>query len=189
MTAWSALFEHRPVQPAETVLLLGTGGVSIFALQLARKAGARVIITSSSEEKLERAKILGADEVINYRRFPDWHDEVLKLTDGLGVDLAIDVAGPATLNKTLRATRFGGRISLMGVLSGLEGTIETATILEKRITLQGIYVGPVATLRSLVATGLKPQIDRLFPFDQAEDAYTALQEAGHVGKIVVRMVQ
>jgi NADPH:quinone reductase-like Zn-dependent oxidoreductase len=187
VTAWSALFERRPIQPGETVLLLGTGGVSIFALQLAKLAGARVIITSSSDAKLERARALGADHVINYRARPDWEDEVLALTGGTGADLAVDVAGPATLSKTLRATRFGGRISLMGVLTGFGGQVDTGAILEKRITLQGIYVGPVATLRALVGTGIAPVIDRVFPFEEADAAYAALRAAGHVGKLVVKI--
>ncbi|MFO1070937.1 MAG: NAD(P)-dependent alcohol dehydrogenase [Geminicoccaceae bacterium] len=185
VTAWSALFERRPVQPGETVLLLGTGGVSIFALQLAKAAGARVIITSSSDEKLERARTLGADALINYRRHPDWDEEVVRLTDGLGADLAVDVAGPATLDRTLKATRFGGRISLMGVLTGFDGPISTAAILEKRITLQGIYVGPVATLAALVRLGLTPQVDRVFAFADAEAAYDTLQSGSHFGKLVV----
>lgn len=187
VTAWSALFERRPVQPGETVLLLGTGGVSIFALQLAKMAGARVIMTSSSNEKLERARALGADHLINYRSVPDWENEVLRLTNGIGADLAVDVAGPATLNKTLKATRLGGRISLMGVLTGFEGPVDTGVLLEKRITLQGIYVGPVATLRALVKTNIAPQIDRIFPFEDAEAAYDALQAAGHFGKLVIRI--
>ena len=187
VTAWSALFERRPLQPGETVLLLGTGGVSIFALQLAKLAGARVIITSSSDEKLGRARALGADHVINFRAVPDWENEVVRLTGGVGADLAVDVAGPATLNRTLKATRMGGRISLMGVLTGFEGPVETDIILGKRITLQGIYVGPVATLQALVATGIKPQVDRVFPFEEAPAAYEALRAAGHVGKIVVKI--
>ena len=187
VTAWSALFERRPVQPGETVLLLGTGGVSIFALQLAKLAGARVIITSSSDDKLDRARALGADQLINYAARPDWEEEVLRLTGGIGADLAVDVAGPATLNKTLRATRFGGRISLMGVLTGFDGPVNTGAILEKRITLQGIYVGPVATLRALVNTGVVPEIDRVFPFEEADAAYAALRDAGHVGKLVVKI--
>ncbi|WP_107676211.1 NAD(P)-dependent alcohol dehydrogenase [Agrobacterium sp. LAD9] len=187
VTAFAALFERRPVQPGETVLLLGTGGVSIFALQLAKKAGARVIITSSSDEKLDRARTLGADEVINYRRTPAWQDEVLKLTDGIGADLAVDVAGPATLSQTLAATRFDGRISLMGVLTGFDGHIDTGAILEKRITLQGIYVGPVATLTSLVKTGITPQVDQVFPFEEAEAGYNALRDAGHFGKLVIKI--
>lgn len=187
VTAWSALFERRPVQPGETVLLLGTGGVSVFALQLAKMAGARVVMISSSDEKAQRARALGADEVINYRACEDWENEVLRLTDGTGADLAIDVVGPATLNRTLKATRFGGRISLMGVISGFDGPIDTGSILEKRITLQGIYVGPVATLKALVATGIKPQIDHVFAFEDAEAAYEKLQSASHFGKLVVQV--
>ncbi|MEJ5117493.1 NAD(P)-dependent alcohol dehydrogenase [Gluconobacter cerinus] len=187
VTAWSALFERRPVQPGETVLLLGTGGVSIFALQLAKMAGARVIMTSSSNEKLERARTLGADHLINYHSIPDWENEVLRLTDGVGTDLAVDVAGPATLNKTLKATRLGGRISLMGVLTGFEGPVDTGVLLEKRITLQGIYVGPVASLQALVKTNITPQIDRVFPFEDAEAAYDALRVAEHFGKLVIRI--
>jgi NADPH:quinone reductase-like Zn-dependent oxidoreductase len=187
VTAFSALFERRPVQPGETVLLLGTGGVSIFALQLAKKAGARVIITSSSDDKLDRARALGADDVINYRRTPAWQDAVIKLTDGVGADLAVDVAGPATLSQTLAATRFDGRISLMGVLTGFDGHIDTGAILEKRITLQGIYVGPVATLSALAKTGIKPQVDKVFPFEDAESAYNALRDAGHFGKLIIKI--
>ncbi len=187
VTAFSALFERRPLQPGETVLLLGTGGVSIFALQLAKLAGARVIITSSSDEKLERARALGADDMINYRRTPAWEDEVLRLTDGVGADLAVDVAGPATLSQTLKATRFDGRISLMGVLTGFDGHVDTGAILEKRITLQGIYVGPVTTLAALVRTGIKPQVDQVFPFTDAEAAYNSLRDAGHFGKLVVHI--
>ncbi|WP_207761929.1 zinc-dependent alcohol dehydrogenase family protein [Arboricoccus pini] len=187
VTAWSALFERRPVQPGETVLLLGTGGVSIFALQLAKMAGARVIMISSSTAKSERARALGADEVINYRTCESWEKEVLRLTGGIGVDLAVDVVGPATLSRTLEATRFDGRISLMGVISGFDGPVNTGAILEKRITLQGIYVGPVAMLRSLVATGIKPQVDQVFGFEDAEAAYEALQGAGHFGKLVIEV--
>ena len=187
VTAWSALFEHRHIQPGETVLLLGTGGVSIFALQLAKKAGARVIITSSSDDKLERARALGADETINYKQNSDWEEEVLKLTGGLGADLAVDAVGPATLNKTLKAVRAGGHISLMGILTGFEGAIDTGVILGKRITLQGIFVGPVSTLNSLISSDIKPVIEEIFPFEAVEKAYDALQAAGHVGKIVVKI--
>lgn len=187
VTAWSALFERRPVQPGETVLLLGTGGVSIFALQLAKAAGARVIITSSSDKKLDRARELGADHLINYRKMPGWDAEVRRLTDGLGADLAVDVAGPATLNDTLRATRHGGRISLMGVLTGFGGPIDTGAILEKRITLQGIYVGSVAALRALSQVKITPQIDCIFPFENADAAYESLRRADHFGKLVVRV--
>ena len=187
VTAWSALFERRPVQPGETVLLLGTGGVSIFALQLAKAAGARVIITSSSDDKLARAAALGADLTINYRTHPQWSEQVLRQTEGLGADLAVDVGGPGTLNETLKAVRYGGRISLMGVLTGFDGPINTADILRRRITLQGIYVGPVEPLRALTKTAVRPVIDQVFAFSQAEDAYALLASGAHFGKIVVRI--
>lgn len=187
VTAWAALFERRPVLPGETVLLLGTGGVSIFALQLAKQAGARVVITSSSDEKLERARALGADETVNYARTPDWDAEVLRLTDGLGADLAVDVGGPATLNRTLNAVRADGRISLMGVLTGFSGQVDTAAILRKRISLQGIFVGSVAMLAALSRTRVTPVVDQVFGFDEAEAAYKALAAAGHFGKLVVRV--
>ncbi len=187
VTAWAALFERRAVQPGETVLLLGTGGVSIFALQLAKAAGARVIITSSSDGKLARARALGANEVINYRTTPDWASEVLRLTGGEGADLAVDVGGPATLNSTLQAVRLDGRISLMGVLTGFNGPVDTAAILSRRITVQGIYVGPVAMLHALVRTGIAPVLDRVFEWDAGEAAYEALSGADHFGKLVVRI--
>jgi NADPH:quinone reductase-like Zn-dependent oxidoreductase len=124
--------------------------------------------------------------VINYTTRPDWEEEVLALTGGTGADLAVDVAGPATLSKTLRATRFGGRIWLMGVPTGFGGQVDTGAILEKRITLQGIYVGPVTSLRAVVA-GIEPVIDRVFPFAEADAAYQVLGAAGHVGKLLVRI--
>ncbi len=152
-------------------------------------AGARVIMISSSDEKSGRARALGADHVINYRASEDWENDVLRLTDGVGADLTVDVVGPATLNRTLRATRSDGRISLMGVISGFDGPINTGAILEKRITLQGIYVGPVATLKSLVATGIRPQIDQVFAFEGAEAAYDKLQAASHFGKLVIQIAR
>lgn len=187
VTAWSALFERRPIRPSETVLLLGTGGVSIFALQLAKLAGARVIITSSSNEKLDQARALGADYLVNYRTSSDWVADLLDITGGLGVDLTVDVGGPDTLNDSLRATRHGGRISLMGVLTGFRGPIDTVAILDKRITLQGIYVGSVATLREVIRSKIKPQIHKVFHFDDADAAYQSLDSAKHFGKIVIRV--
>ena len=189
VTAWSALFERRPVQPGETVLLLGTGGVSVFALQLAKAAGARVIITSSSDDKLARAQALGADLTINYRTHPEWSAQVQAHTEGLGADFAVDVGGPGTLNETLKAVRHGGRISLMGVLTGFDGPINTVDILRKRITLQGIYVGPVTALQALTKIALKPVIDRVFAFSEAEAAYAMLESGEHFGKIVIRIAE
>ena len=187
VTAWSALFERRPLQPGESVLLLGTGGVSIFALQMAKLAGARVIITSSSDDKLERARALGADDLINYHRNGQWAAEVLRLTGGLGADLGVDVGGPGTLNSTLNAVRHGGRISLMGVLSGFSGPVDTAAILSKRITLQGIYVGSVAALATVVRLKLTPVIDEVFSFDTAAAAFQRMRDGAHFGKLVIRI--
>lgn len=191
VTAWYALFEGATVRPGTTVLLLGTGGVSVFSLQFAKLAGARVIITSSSDDKLERARALGADLTVNYREHPDWEQRVVALTDGRGADHAVEVGGPGTLNRTLKALRFGGSMSLMGVLTGLSDQVETALILRKNIRIQGTFVGSVAMLermcRAIAASGMRPVIDRVFGFDQARDAYALMRSGGHFGKIVVRV--
>ncbi len=187
VTAWAALFERRALLPGETLLLFGTGGVSMFALNFAKKAGARVIITSSSDEKLQKALALGADETINYRTTPHWADRVIALTDGRGADLAIDVGGPATLNQTLDAVRYDGRISLMGVLTGFDGPVSTGTLLRKRITLQGIYVGPTPMLNDVVRARPKPVIDHVYAFEEAPKAFETLSLAKHVGKLVIQM--
>lgn len=189
VTAWYALFVGGSVGPGDTVLLLGTGGVSIFALQFAKMAGARVIITSSDDSKLERARSLGADHTINYRADPEWQSTVLDLTDGVGADHAVEVGGPGTLNKTLEAVRVGGSISLMGVLTGLSDTVATALILEKNIKIQGAYVGSVAMFetmnRAIALNGLKPVIDRVFDFSDATSALQYLKSGRHFGKVVV----
>lgn len=189
VTAWYAQFVGGRIVPGDTVLLLGTGGVSIFALQFAKMAGARVIITSSSDEKLARAKALGADHTINYRSHPDWQNLVLDLTGGKGADHAVEVGGPDTLNKTLEAVRVGGSISLMGVLTGFSANINTVAILHKNIKIQGTYVGSVsmfeAMTRALALHRTKPVIDRVFPFDQAKAALQHLKSGNHFGKVVV----
>ncbi|URK89559.1 zinc-binding dehydrogenase (plasmid) [Rhizobium sp. RCAM05350] len=138
---------------------------------------------------MERARALGADHMVNYRSRPDWASEVCDLTDGLGADLAVDVAGPATLNDTLKATRHGGRISLMGVLTGFAGPIDTVAILDKRITLQGIYVGPVMSLRALTHMAITPHIDKVFGLGDANQAYASLRRSDHMGKIVIRVAR
>ena len=171
----------------DTILLLGTGGVSIFGLQFAQICGARAIITSSSDEKLARAKELGAWATINYRDQPEWQDEVLELTDGRGVDVALEVGRAGTLEKTIAATKVGGTISLVGVLTG--GAINPTSVMRKSIRLQGVYVGNrqmFAEMNAAIAANhLKPVIDRTFGFDEAPAAYTAMRAAGHFGKLVI----
>ncbi len=190
LTAWHALVEKGGVKPGDTVLLLGTGGVSIFALQFAVMHGARAIITSSSNEKLARARQLGAWQTLNYADNADWDQAVIELTGG-GVDQTIEVGGPGTLEKSINATRVAGRVSLIGILSGAAGQVTPTAIMRKSITVQGIYVGSRAMFlrmnRAIAAHDLKPVIDQTFGFDQAPAAYHAMRAAGHFGKLVVTL--
>jgi NADPH:quinone reductase-like Zn-dependent oxidoreductase len=193
VTAWNALTVFGQLRPGETVLTQGTGGVSIFAIQLAKAAGARVIATSSSDEKLERARGLdgglGADEVINYKRTPDWEREVKALTGRTGVDLVVEVGGPGTFARSMQATRTGGRIAVIGLLSGPGETIDPLQMLLRRLKVEGILVGSTemfeAMNRAIVAHRIKPVIDRVFPFTEATAAYRHMESAGHFGKIVI----
>jgi NADPH:quinone reductase-like Zn-dependent oxidoreductase len=189
LTAWNCLLEQGGLQPGMTVLLLGTGGASIFGLQIAKMTGARTIITSSSDEKLERARALGADETINYRDTPDWETRVLELTADRGVDVTLETGGGGTLEKTIEATRVGGTISLIGVLAG--GTINPAAIMRKSIRLQGVYVGNrrmfEAMNAALAANRIHPVVDQVFEFGDARAAFHALRAAKHFGKLVVRL--
>ena len=189
LTAWRALVDVGRVKAGDTVLLLGTGGVSIFALQFACLMGARVIITSSSDEKLARARALGAWQTVNYRDNPDWEKVVLEMTEGRGVDLTVEVGGAGTLEKSIAATRIAGIIGLIGVLSG--GEINPRPIMAKSITLQGIYVGSRRLFqdmnRAIAAAELRPVIDRTFAFDEAPEAYRAMRAAGHFGKLVIEV--
>jgi NADPH:quinone reductase-like Zn-dependent oxidoreductase len=189
VTAWHGLVAKGSVTAGETVLVLGTGGVSIFALQFAKLHGARVIVTSSSDEKLERARRLGADETINYKTMPDWEKRVYELTDRVGVDHIVEVGGAGTLPKSIQAVRYGGRISLIGVLSGFAGEVNPQPILGKSVTLQGIYVGSremfEAMNRAISQAQLKPIIDRVFPFAETQAAYQYLQSGSHFGKVVI----
>ncbi len=190
LTAWHALVEHGGLTPGKTILVQGTGGVSMFALQFARMAGATVIATSSSDAKLARALALGATHGINYRSTPDWDKAAVELTGGRGVDQVVEVGGPGTFARSLGAIRTGGKISLIGVLSGM-AEINPGLILAKRASVQGISVGSTqmfeAMNRAISANGLKPVIDRVFPFARAADAYRHLESAAHFGKIVIAM--
>jgi len=190
LTAWQSMVVKGGLKAGDIVLLQGTGGVSIFGLQFAVMHGARAIVTSSSDEKLERVKALGAWRTINYKSDPDWEKTVLKLTDGIGVDQVVEVGGAGTLEKSLSATRFGGMVGLIGVLTGFGGAVNPDAVLRKSINLQGIYVGSRAMFedmnRALSAHQTKPVIDQTFDFDNAPDAYRCLEAQGHFGKVVIR---
>ena len=187
LTAWHILVEMGGLKAGDTVLTLGTGGVSIFALQFAAQQGARVIVTSSSDDKLARARELGAWQTVNYRSTPDWEQAVLELTGGRGADLVVEVGGAGTLEKSIQAVRVGGRIGLVGVLTG--GRIDPTSVMRKSIRLQGIYVGSremfEAMNRAIAAGGLKPVLDRTFTFEDARAAYHRMQSGSHFGKIVI----
>jgi NADPH:quinone reductase-like Zn-dependent oxidoreductase len=190
VTAWNAIVTTGAVKPGDTVLVLGTGGVSLFALQFARLAGARVIATSSSDQKLARALELGAREGINYKTTTEWDKRVRELTGGKGVDQVIEVGGGGTLPKSIRAVRVGGYIAVIGVLSGT-GDINPLPILMKNICLQGIFVGSRSMFadmnRAIETHKLHPVVDRVFPFEQAIEALQYLESGAHFGKVVVRI--
>lgn len=189
VTAWNALVTKGRVRPGQTILVQGTGGVSIFALQFGLLAGARVIATSKSDEKLEHVRELGAWETVNYVTTPNWAERVLELTGGEGADHVIEVGGPATTDQSIKATRQGGTVSLIGVLTGLEARIDPHPIALKGLRVHGIRVGSRAIFedmnRAIALNGLRPVIDRVFPFEQAREALRHLEGAGHVGKVVI----
>jgi NADPH:quinone reductase-like Zn-dependent oxidoreductase len=191
LTAWNALAPTAHVQAGDTVLLLGTGGVSIFGLQFAKLHGARVIITSSSDEKLARAKALGADETVNYKTTPEWDKEVLRLTGGKGVDIVLEVGGGETFPRSMNSVRASGQIAVIGVLSGVMGTIPVGLIGIQTLSVRGIFVGSVSMFedmnRAITANQLHPVIDRVFPFEQSVDALRYMQSAQHFGKIVITL--
>jgi NADPH:quinone reductase-like Zn-dependent oxidoreductase len=191
VTAWHALSIHCRVKPGDSVLLLGTGGVSMFGLQLSRAAGARVLMTSSSDEKLERARKMGASGLINYKRTPEWEKEVLKLTDNLGVDHVIEVGGVGTLARSMQAVGYAGHIALIGVLAGFVGDTNPHPIMRKGAHLHGIFVGNRAMLeslgRALEASDIHPVIDRVFPMEQTKEALQHMQRGAHFGKVVIKI--
>lgn len=187
LTAWHALVTKGALTAGETVLLLGTGGVSIFALQFCQMIGAQAIVTSKSDDKLVRAREMGAWQTVNYADTPEWAAAVQELTGGRGVDHVVEVGGAGTLQQSIEAVRIGGHIALIGVLTG--GEINPMPILRKSIRLNGIYVGSTemfeAMNRAIAAHDLHPVIDATVPFDDAPDAYRQMEAAGHLGKIVI----
>ena len=189
VTAWQDLVTVGHMKAGDTILVMGTGGVSIFALQFAKAAGAQVIITSSSDAKLERAKQLGADHLINYKTTPAWGKAVLDITNGVGGDHVVEVGGAGTLEQSFQAVRAGGFIGLIGVLTGFAGQVNPMPVLQKSIHLQGIYVGSRDMFddmnTAMEINQIKPVIDKVYPFEQAQDALRCMEAATHFGKIVV----
>jgi NADPH:quinone reductase-like Zn-dependent oxidoreductase len=192
VTAYHALFDAARIGPGDVVLVEGTGGVSIFGLQLAKAAGARVVVTSKSAAKRARATTLGADHVIDYVSTPAWGDAAFAWTGKRGVDVVVDVGGPGTLDQAVAATRYGGSINLLGVLTGTKGEVNTYGLFHKGLHVHGIYVGSrrmfESLTRALVASELHPVVDRVFPFDEARAAYEYLASGEHFGKVVIRVV-
>jgi NADPH:quinone reductase-like Zn-dependent oxidoreductase len=190
VTAWHALVTEGGLKAGDTVLTQGTGGVSLFALQFARMHGARVIITSSSDAKLERARQLGASEGINYKTTPDWERRARELTGNVGVDHVVEVGGANTLGRSLKAVRMAGRISLIGVLAGAQGEVNPLSAVMKNVRIQGIFVGSRAMFedmnRAIDLNHLRPVIDRVFGFDEVREALRYMESAAHFGKICIR---
>ena len=190
LTAWSALVTEGDVKAGDTVLLQGTGGVSLFALQFSKLLGAKVMIISSSDYKLKKAAALGADQGINYKKVPEWGKAVKKLTGGKGVDHIIEVGGEKTLTQSLRVIRPGGTISMIGVLSGANLGVSLGLIVTRKVRLQGITVGHrdsfEAMTRAMGQHQIKPVIDRVFPFEELKESMEYLRQGKHFGKICIR---
>jgi NADPH:quinone reductase-like Zn-dependent oxidoreductase len=190
LTAWHALMTGDRLAPGENVLIQGTGGVSLFALQFAVAAGARAIVTSSSDAKLERARALGASEVVNYRATPDWHETVLAATHGAGVDHVVEVGGAESLAKSLRALSPGGQIHVVGYLGGTDGVIDPLDIFRRRARVRGISVGSRASFeamcRAVALQALHPVIDMVLPWTDVAEGLRRLEGGGNFGKIVLR---
>ncbi|GGB28326.1 alcohol dehydrogenase [Sphingomonas metalli] len=187
LTAWRALVVDGALKAGDRVLLLGTGGVSIWALQIAKAMGARVAITSSSDEKLARAREMGADFALNYRETPDWGRSIADWAEGRGVDHVVEVGGPGTLAQSIEAVRIGGHISLIGVLTGGSGEVPTAALMAKQARLQGLIVGSRRHqqdfVRALETTGIRPVVDRRFPLEALAEAFAWQEKGAHFGKV------
>ena len=191
LTAWRGMITKAQIKPGDWVLTQGTGGVSIFALQFAKAAGARVIATSSSPAKLERLQALGADHLINYRETPNWGAKARELTGGRGVDEVVEIGGAGTLGQSIAACRIGGHISLIGVLAGFAGEVPTAQLFSQNIRLDGITVGSKVEqedmIRAIEANGIKPVISDTFSLAELATAFGHQAAQKHFGKIVVTL--
>lgn len=190
LTAWNGVIGQGGIQPGDTVLVQGTGGVALFALQFAKLAGAFVVLTSSRDDKLARGRQLGADAIINYRTTADWDRAAKELTGGTGVDLVVEVGGGETIERSIRAVRVGGTINLIGVVSGAQATVPLPLVVMRNVRLQGVTVGSradfEAMVRAMARHRLRPVIDRIYPFAQAPDALRHLANRGHFGKVCIR---
>ncbi len=191
LTAWNALVVQGELKSGETIVIMGTGGVALFALQLAKNLGARVILLSSTDEKLEKARAMGADELINYTENPNWERAVLEKTSRVGADLILELGGGGTLARSMESVKINGRISMVGVLTGFDGQVNPLQIIRKSLSVNGIYVGSCEMQRqfhaALEQNKIQPVIDRIFKFDQLKEAYEYLQSAQHFGKIVIQL--
>ena len=189
LTAWSAVVKFGGLSPGDTVLTQGTGGVALFALQFAKLVGARVISTSSNDRKIAKLRKLGADATINYATTPNWGSQVRALTAGCGVDLVVEVGGSGTLNESIRATRVGGTIAMIGVLAAPAGDFRLPIVVMQQLRLQGVTVGSLEDFRMLIDAvalhRLQPVIDRVFPFEQAPQAFTYMASRKHFGKVAI----
>ena len=189
LTAWRAVMVEAQVQAGQTVLVQGSGGVSVFALQFAKAAGCNVIATSSSEEKMARLRELGADQTLSYKEHPEWGNKVLELTEGRGVDLVVEVGGSGTVPQSIRAVRMGGHISMIGVLTGIGGEVPTAELFQKNACISGITVGSRSHQMDMVSSinkhGIKPVISDTFALENLADAFRLQESQGHFGKICI----
>jgi NADPH:quinone reductase-like Zn-dependent oxidoreductase len=190
VAAWNALFEYADLKPGETIVIQGSGGVALFALQLAKTIGSKVIVLSSKKDKTDYLKSLGADHVINYRTTPEWQDQVMELTNGKGADLILELGGAGTLPRSMQAAKVNGNISVIGVLSGLDGEVNPLPIIVKSLRLHGVYVGSKAMQQrlhnALAQNKIKPVIDiKTFAFEKAQEAYDYQRSGKHLGNIVI----
>ena len=186
-TAWRALMVEAKIKPGDTVLVQGSGGVSVFALQFAKAAGCHVIATSSSDAKLEKLGKLGADEFINYSQVEKWGDRVLEITGGRGADVIVEVGGSGTLAQSVRAVAMGGHISMIGVLTGIQGEVPTAELFQKNAMISGITVGSRANqedmIKAINTNGIEPVIDSSFGLEDLAEAFRLQESQKHFGKI------
>jgi NADPH:quinone reductase-like Zn-dependent oxidoreductase len=193
VTAWNAIFVSGHVRPGDSVLLLGTGGVSVLGMQLAKAAGLSAIITSSSDEKLQRARDLGADITINYRTTPEWQEEVLRQTGGQGANVVLEVGGQGTVGRSIAAASMGGTIAIIGGVSGFGGEVNPASLLASSKRMVGIFVGSRTMLEHVVRFAdharIEPVVDRVFPFHEVKEAYRHMGSGTHFGKVAIAVTE